>query len=590
MNELTPEQLKTLLSQTSEQRMRQVALDMGIDLDDAVQDWGLQVDPGDVQTISAHLAFVRDRSPEEVQEYIALRDADPDVLEAQRRASEFDASLDERIASGEITEAEAEQEREQELGIGRRKEPRWVLIENGGPLTVQQQSRLVRYVNTYYGESFETYDALVNSGYFTDATQQVKDDLAAAVLDLEPTRPFEVQSPSGPVHVTARQWEAAKTAYGVDDEDVSVLIRMADRAGIRGADGEYVAWQPLAMFLKSTGQLDELMGHTDRLDDLRREQEQIRLGQRPSGVLDSNTGGELFGTLSRLDQGSTLGTMEVTDPFESFDPVTGAPVTTRRNVPTIQAFEIEYSRYLQRYKNPAMAYIATKDPVLAKEIDTGFGDEVSHMKLARIVANSGFPTVREWYASMPEQGYAEFQASPNLEQLIYSNAADRAEFLGRSSEIAATEPRTLFPDPEGVNEALRSLYLAMFDTEPDEGTMARFRSQINSAVSSADDNDLASIDIAARARKFARNDPRYDDLYGQRPENVTEEQYQGQFEAAQRSMLGAEVAGNVPKHTGMRSGKYQTTVGAAAGTEEAWDNSTFMGRLARAADIVGANT
>jgi hypothetical protein len=40
----------------------------------------------------------------------------------------------------------------------------------------------------------------------------------------------------------------------------------------------------------------------------------------------------------------------------------------------------------------------------------------------------------------------------------------------------------------------------------------------------------------------------------------------------------------------MRGGKYQTTVGAATGTREAWDNSTFLGRLARAAQLVNENT
>jgi hypothetical protein len=55
-------------------------------------------------------------------------------------------------------------------------------------------------------------------------------------------------------------------------------------------------------------------------------------------------------------------------------------------------------------------------------------------------------------------------------------------------------------------------------------------------------------------------------------------------------MLGAEVGNNEAVVAGMRSGKYQTTIDAAAGMSEAWDNSTFLGRLARVGQLVGDMT
>jgi hypothetical protein len=55
-------------------------------------------------------------------------------------------------------------------------------------------------------------------------------------------------------------------------------------------------------------------------------------------------------------------------------------------------------------------------------------------------------------------------------------------------------------------------------------------------------------------------------------------------------MLGAQAADPNAVRSGMRSGQYQTTVGAVAGTKAARDNSTFMGRLAAAAQVVGENT
>ena len=54
--------------------------------------------------------------------------------------------------------------------------------------------------------------------------------------------------------------------------------------------------------------------------------------------------------------------------------------------------------------------------------------------------------------------------------------------------------------------------------------------------------------------------------------------------------MASTLARNAPAKVGMQEGSYQTTVGATMGTKEAWDNSTFLGRLAQASNAFARST
>ena len=102
--------------------------------------------------------------------------------------------------------------------------------------------------------------------------------------------------------------------------------------------------------------------------------------------------------------------------------------------------------------------------------------------------------------------------------------------------------------------------------------------------------DEQQVNVEARIRQYVEELPQYGEFYGNKPGGVTEGQYQSVMNAGSRSMLGNEGDLTQAGALGMKSGKYQTAVGAAMGTSAAYDNSTFMGRLAQAAQITSRNT
>lgn len=55
-------------------------------------------------------------------------------------------------------------------------------------------------------------------------------------------------------------------------------------------------------------------------------------------------------------------------------------------------------------------------------------------------------------------------------------------------------------------------------------------------------------------------------------------------------MVGAEAVDPTAIQSGMRTGDFQTTIGQVAGQKKSWGNSTFLGRLAQAAQLVSENT
>jgi hypothetical protein len=132
------------------------------------------------------------------------------------------------------------------------------------------------------------------------------------------------------------------------------------------------------------------------------------------------------------------------------------------------------------------------------------------------------------------------------------------------------------------------MYKSLYLQDPTDAQLDGFVSSVTSQVMGAADNQ--TIEPGARIRDLIEKDGAHRELYGAMPKGMTESEYQGQFRAGASSMLGQEAADPNVLRSGMRQGEYQTTVGAAAGSKKAWGNSTFLGRLASAAQVVAQNT
>lgn len=92
------------------------------------------------------------------------------------------------------------------------------------------------------------------------------------------------------------------------------------------------------------------------------------------------------------------------------------------------------------------------------------------------------------------------------------------------------------------------------------------------------------------AQEFLRQTDRYKDLYGRKSAGESEEEYAFRFQSAAQGFLG-DIGSNMGfEQAGMRTGDVQTTIGQAAVSPESAGSSTFLGRMARTAEVVRGMT
>jgi len=483
-------------------------------------------------------------------------------------------ATDPTSAGGEgITEEERAAAEEAGTDIPANAEPQWIL-EQYGPLTDEQKRRILDDVAFMYGERFEMFEQLAASGLLDDATAEVRQLVDGAILDTPPQSSWTIDLPGGDLFtMKVEDWNTVQAKYGIDEKQLTSFVKLANALGVKDPLGR-VNWQPILALASATGLLDSLNLGTTLIRDTGGGLGKSHVPPPPGPervrfqeVDTANPAADFFTRdLGNVNMGILKGE--------------GLQIDTRFS---FRELVKEYQKGLERYQDEAMAVIYAYDPALAGRIEISAGDptQLRGQDLRKVSAIFNAELNEEWFAQSPLSILSPYLQMADAKR----QARDEAEGDGRQPKAELVRQK---PDPATVNEQLRALYQAMFFEEPDEATLATFRAQINSAIEGMGEGE--SVDVSARAREFAREDPRYGQLYGNKPANVDEESYRNQFRAGTISMLGAEVGDNASTLAGMRSGKYQTTVGSAAGMSEAWDNSTFMGRLARAAQIIGENT
>jgi hypothetical protein len=495
-------------------------------------------------------------------------------------------------------------------------QPGWVSELARGALSDGQKAEILAGIRAQYGMTFSSWEQAMESGIL--AQGQLDPVLQQLVVDVvtpfEPRVGFDVPLGNGRSHfVFQDQMEVARDRWGVTPDQVTKMVRIADSYGLYpGESPQYrsdTTWQVVMGLWQANGLLQPWLDAT-------------RQAEVNSQFWDSDVGralstrtsesprmlGTPFTTFTTGVPDPSLQKVQSTDPrdrFEAsapqqrvFDMVKNVPVMfgggrvqkpgMADGMRTGADILREFNTGLKLYNyDPGAAFIHALDPGLAHRFTQGdFALDSTPQEMYQmqsLLSSAGFRDFNDFKGTLLDTGYAEASQMGSGLFDQWSTLQSMAENRGSGSQL-------LMPDPAGLDEALRDLYQQMYMKEPDEKTMASFRAEINRAVSSAASSGIGSIDVAARARQFARKDGSYDTLYGNRPDGMSEVEYRSMMESGQRSMLGAETGGNVATQAGMRTGKYQTAVGAAAATTEAWDNSTFLGRLARAANIVGVNT
>lgn len=433
--------------------------------------------------------------------------------------------------------------------------------------TKESAQRALDGINTEYGTNYETVSEFVESEMWYEATTKRK------IIDTwggpPPAPAYEFNIGREKLSVNVPTIEAAQQAFGLrNPEDADQFMKLAYANDMRNSIGE-LAWQPLAALMVHNGySADRENKRISDSTDLLRLESEIRAKIAKFGDV------EVRGRQAAQKQALERQLEDVRNRLQrlAVDP---------SRVLGPRALADQYREGMRLYNSETFAFFHAIDQGLAARMASN-PDVLSESDAMQALAH----LQKAGLKSVDLEGFED-----NMFDLGFTDPKGRA--LARAQAEAAANAggggriRTL-PDPVAVRQSAKDFYRQMFLSEPDDATLDRFSAQVTSAITAAADDE--SVDPNARIRQFAETLPEYQKFYGQKPGGMSEEEYQNMHRNAQSSMLGAELADNQPTRVGMMQGDYQTTVGAAMGTKEAWDNSTFMGRLARASQTVGRNT
>lgn len=516
------------------------------------------------------------------------------LVAAQQVAPQI-SQIDAAVESGEMSISEAEQVKD-ELGYGQFDYPPWIAEAIGQrELTDEEKADILTDFRMQYDPSIRTFDDLVATGFLdspiipgSNRPSPASELVLGAVIDIEPQPAHIVRldytagggTAGRNYSIQAPHFDAAQAIWNLKPRDVTRLVRLADRMGLR--EGDQVLWQPFVEILKITGQLDDVLQDTSIPSP---DHGGVPSERMPEVVIQRGRDTSFGGLAPGIIRGEGL-------------------QLERSRVTGTQLAE-EFKEGLEKYDHdPGLAMLHVLDPGLAtraraeiKQYGTVSGQSMYQINTMLHQTGSSFSG---WMQDLVDTGFTQadvggtFGSALLAEAIAEMEAASREAAGGGSERQGPQEPIVQLPDPAALDETMRSLYQEMFFKDPTAEQLSSFRSQINAAVSAqyaAEPGDtITNVDVQARAMEGLRNDPRYAELYGKKPGGMSEQDYRRQFQAGQASILGEELAGNAAVQAGMRSGKYQTAVGAAAGSAEAFNNSVFMGRLARAAEVIGAST
>jgi hypothetical protein len=437
--------------------------------------------------------------------------------------------------------------------------PRWLLDELQADPTPEQQKRITDEWNTVFGTKF-TWDQLAATPQFGDPTDITTKVVKGAVLDVDPIVNYSVTLPGNRSYqVTSDEMKTQFGLYGFKTQDMTRIVRWADTFNLKDSTGN-VAWQPLAALLHAKG-LDMSVGDYQQNPEIDPETGKVKY--HPTLTLPG--AGRAHPAPDRK--------LTLDDLAGKIKPNYKENKKAAQNEMSVAMLTMGFKRALDKYGDPTMAYLGSLDSSLADRLMSSGGDIEKVSQQDQLLA---------------EQYMLNGQWSPDaMHSLGYASGNGLDAFFNRLKGPAAAAVRTR-PDMESVKQAAKDLWRKMFRAEPSEKLVNEMAGNLIAGYMAAP--DAQQYDINAHLRQTLEAAPEYQSLYGKMQPGQTPEDYQAQFDAAASSMLGGEAAPVGAVTAGMKTGQYQTTVGASAAAGLASQNSTLMGRLATAAQIVNERT
>jgi len=470
--------------------------------------------------------------------------------------------------------------------------------------TEEDKQQILDNLAFFYGDHFASWDQLVQSGYLDRPSAENKLLISAATTDTEPPLAFEVALPGmDSQYIRERDVAAAQAQFGAGPKDISTYVKLAAAAKMFGGDGKTVVWQPLMALTRGSDLFRQLQEERKRVAERMKQEEDDRAAQQVMGVVkDAFDMAEQQGpykVYGSPDDPASESTDEPTsediafdyaDTFMPSDPYGAGNVGGKLD--NVRDFGGRFQDGLKVYADVGVAYIHALDPELAQrmvfayENDLKMGDKDQALA-SRLLAERGFYHKDELKAFLVNSGYVE---------------ADDYKFFGMGGDMfddedagSGAERIINLPDPEQVRESVKELYRNLFLDDPSEDQIQQFSTQVMSVIEGNQRNTPDTINQQTNERSqlqsLFENTDLYRQLYKNKPGGMSELEYSGMFRVGAQEMLGAEAAAsNEAIKAGMVSGDLQTTLGSILGNQESWDNSTFMGRLARAAQVVADQT
>jgi hypothetical protein len=467
-------------------------------------------------------------------------------------------------------------------------EPDWLLQLNGGSLSDEQKRRYVDYWNDAYGTFFRDFDTdLAPILDRFDGTEEEAQNFAASVLaSQEPliTHSIELPLVSGRRRVAYTEDEMAELrAMGYSNDAIYRLVRLSaitsgPDAIVPGAAGDTLNVAPLAALARYFGGGQEFADFNQSTQEVSQLQEQIGMNWRGMTIKERREAREKLEAQRRNFQ-AAYGEGEGTpwdDELAAMDRIDAlfrveARMEERGPLTGVLLAQNLFRRGLETYRGDQfLALVSAIDPALAQRVasHTDPGDPLDWEDNARV------------YNILEQAGVIE-GSNVRLRQLD-----DARGFFGYFASLGrggggggGAGPVRRLVDPVAVKEQVQQLWSRMFLSDVDDATVAAITSNLQKQLDDAEEG--MSFDVTSRIMAFLRGQDVYNELYRNKPEGLSEEEFQSQYAGGIADMIGNELDPEALK-TGMRTGDYQAAVGRAGASEKLLTNSTLRGRWAQA--------
>ncbi len=449
--------------------------------------------------------------------------------------------------------------------------------------TSLQIAQIMRTWNEYNPDApVRTKDQLYARMKTTDAptTSSIVD---SAFYGGDPTLTYTVKLPSGQtVEVDASQVEAYKGTFTndrINKRTITQFVRTADKLGITSGSGQN-GWQILAALAQAGGSIqNNVMGISAPAKTVRNSSDAADVVANKRAGTPPDAPPSHVGTLPGA--AGLLPGQTIRNSSEAGQAVAGWRGEWGTFNTSINRHALSFKEGQNMYGgNDMLAYVHALNPSVAARVANTKPDKLGQRDwrtFQQLLLDGGFSQ-----QALANMGYYAL----GLDEWTGQGGGRRPTPTTEEEELTGSV-RTL-PDPDQIRQAAKDMYIRLFAAEPTDAQLNSLVGTVSGAISGAADNQAVSAD--AQLRKAAEGLPIYDELYGNMPSGMTETEYQGQFRGGAQQLLGNEAPDPSVIQGGMRTGDYQTTLGQIAGSKQAWGNSTFLGRLAQAAQIAAGAT